>query len=123
VPPRVSFPAPAALPEAAEQPPMSLNCADAALLQDVSFTYQSTPGLSDGARIQLLLNPRPYADVIMEAYSATPALRAEYQRLRPYMAPVPQCLVDAETTGGRVVLSYRLYLEAGRPLIEVQRVP
>jgi uncharacterized protein len=123
VPPRASFPAPAPPPDSAEQPPLSLNCADAALLQDVSFTYQSTPQLSDGARIQRLSNPRPYADVIMEAYSGTPALRAEYQRLRPYMAPVPQCLVDAETTQGPVVLSYRLYLDAGRPLIEVQRVP
>ena len=42
-----------------------------------------------GARIQQLSDPSPYTDVIMEAYSATPALRAEYQRLQPYMAPVP----------------------------------
>jgi uncharacterized protein len=101
----------------------ALNCADPALLQDVSFTFQAVPQLSEGARIQRLNNPRPYNDVIMEAYSATPALRAEYQRLRPYMAPVPQCLVNAETSQGEVVLSYRLYVEGGRPLVEVQRVP
>lgn len=106
-----------------EAPLASLNCADPALLQDVSFTFQATPQLSGGARIQRLSNPRPYTDVIMEAYGSTSAMRAEYQRLRPYMAPVPQCLVTAETGLGEVVLSYRLYVEGGRPLVEVQRVP
>ncbi|WP_147426139.1 lysozyme inhibitor LprI family protein [Teichococcus wenyumeiae] len=116
-------PAPARPAEGGEGPQAALNCADPALLQDVSFTFQATPGLSAGARVQRLSNPRPYNDVIMEAYSATPALRAEYQRLRPYMVPVPQCLVNAETSLGEVVLSYRLYVEGGRPLVEVQRVP
>lgn len=120
-PPAQSAPPPPA--GGGEGPLAALNCADPALLQDVSFTFQATPHLSGGARIQRLSNPRPYTDVIMEAYSATPALRAEYQRLRPYMAPVPQCLVNAETGLGEVVLSYRLYVEGGRPLVEVQRVP
>jgi hypothetical protein len=31
--------------------------------------------------------------------------------------------VDVETSTGRAVLSYRLYAESGRTLIEVQRVP
>ncbi|MCG7362069.1 hypothetical protein MHZ93_12450 [Roseomonas sp. ACRSG] len=116
-------PAPAPPAGGGEGPLAALNCADPALLQDVSFIFQATPHLSGGTRIQRLSNPRPYTDVIMEAYSATPALRAEYQRLRPYMAPVPQCLVNAETGLGEVVLSYRLYVEGGRPLVEVQRVP
>jgi uncharacterized protein YecT (DUF1311 family) len=126
-PPPAPSPVPASpapsRPAGAEASPASLNCADPALLQDVSFTFQATPQLSGGARIQRLANPRPYTDVIMEAYGATPALRAEYQRLRPYMAPVPQCLVNAETSQGEVVLSYRLYVEGGHPLVEVQRVP
>lgn len=126
LPPPVVPPAPqppARAPETGNSPQASLNCADMALLQDVSYTFQATPQLSGGARIQRLTNPRPYTDVIMEAYSATPALRAEYQRLRPFMAPVPQCLVNAETSQGEVVLSYRLYVEGGRPLVEVQRLP
>lgn len=102
---------------------MALNCGDPALLQDVAYTFQSTPAVAAGARIQQMLRPRAYSDVVMEAYAATPALRAEYQRLLPYMAPVPQCLVDVETSTGRAVLSYRLYAEGGRTLIEVQRVP
>jgi uncharacterized protein len=99
---------------------LDLDCADPALLQDVTFTYQSMPG---GGRVRRLDNPRPYTDVIMQAYSSSPALQAEYRRLRPYMAPVPQCLVNAETSQGSIVLSYRLYRESGRTLVEVQRVP
>ena len=117
-------PQPAPPPEPARQPAATaIDCADPALLQDVAFTFQGTPGVSRGARIRQMLRPRPYSDVITEAYGATPALRAEFQRLQPFMAPVPQCLVDAETDGGAVTLSYRLYADAGRMLIEVQRMP
>jgi hypothetical protein len=130
--PAVAAPPPTAPPERAPPPmaaeaarptPPGINCADPALLQDVAFTFQATPSVSNGARIRQLLRPRPYTDVIMEAYAASPALRAEYQRLQPYMAPMPQCLVEAETTDATLTLSYRLYAEAGRMLIEVQRVP
>jgi hypothetical protein len=52
-----------------------------------------------------------------------PALRDEYRRLQPYMAPMPQCLVNATTPQGDIVLSYRLYAEGGRTLVEVRQVP
>lgn len=107
----------------AAAPPLPLNCTDPALLQDVSFTYQSTPEVSGGAPLLRMYDPRPYTDVIMEAYGATPALQAEYRMLQRYMAPVPQCLVNVTTSTGEAVLSYRLYAEGGRTLIEVQRVP
>ncbi|MBO1074242.1 lysozyme inhibitor LprI family protein [Roseomonas marmotae] len=129
VPAVISPPPPAAAPSAPARPKVPaapqgpLDCGDAALLQDVSYTFQATPELSAGTRIHRMHDPRPYTDVILEAYGATPALRAEYERLKPYMAPVPQCLVNAETGAGEVVLSYRLYAEDGRTLVEVQRVP
>jgi uncharacterized protein len=121
----VAPPLAAASPKATPQQPSSnsINCADPALLQDVAFTFQATPGVSNGVRIRQMLRPRPYTDVIMEAYGASAALQAEYRRLQPYMAPVPQCLVDAETADAVLTLSYRLYAEGGQILIEVQRVP
>jgi uncharacterized protein len=101
-----------------------LDCADQALLSDVVFIFQSQPGaLARGNNVRRLSNPRPYTDVILEAYSATPTLRDEYRRLQPYMAPTPQCLVDAATLQGDIVLSYRLYVEGGRTLVEVRQVP
>jgi hypothetical protein len=105
-------------------PLANLDCADQALLSDVVFIFQSRPGASASeSSIQRLSDPRPYTDVIVEAYNATPALRDDYRRLQPYMAPVPQCLVNATTPGGGIVFSYRVYTEGGRTLIEVRRLP
>ena len=103
--------------------PPTLDCADQALLTDVVFIFQSQPGADGQNNVQRLSNPRPYTDVIVEAYNASPALRDDYRRLQPYMAPVPQCLVNATTPQGDIVLSYRLYAEGGRTLVEVRRVP
>jgi len=103
--------------------PPTLDCADQALLTDVVFIFQSQPGADGQNNVQRLSDPRPYTDVIVEAYNATPALRDDYRRLQPYMAPVPQCLVNASTPQGDIVLSYRLYAEGGRTLVEVRRVP
>jgi hypothetical protein len=102
--------------------PVALNCGDPALLQDVSFTYQTAMKPSGGLAILRMHDPRPYEDLIQQSYSTTTALQAEYRQLRRFMAPVPQCLVNAETTQGDMVLSYRLYFEGRRSLIEVQRV-
>ncbi|EHL98243.1 hypothetical protein HMPREF9946_03676 [Acetobacteraceae bacterium AT-5844] len=89
-------------------------------MRDTVFIFQSQPG---NPAIQALENPRPYTDVIVEAYNATPALREEYRRLQRYMAPVPQCMVDAITAEGELVLAYRLYADGERMLIDVQRMP
>jgi hypothetical protein len=113
---------PPSTPDAAEL--TGLDCADQALLSDVVFIFQSQPGaVAQDNNVRRLSNPRPYTDVIVEAYNATPALRDEYRRLQPYMAPMPQCLVNATTPQGDIVLSYRLYAEGGRTLVEVRQVP
>lgn len=125
-PPAPTAPVPPAANPAATTPnaaPPTLDCADQALLTDVVFIFQSQPGAAGQNTVQRLSDPRPYTDVIVEAYNATPALRDDYRRLQPYMAPVPQCLVNASTPQGDIVLSYRLYAEGGRTLVEVRRVP
>lgn len=100
--------------------PLQLDCADSALLRDMVFIFQSQAG---SPKVLDLLNPRPYEDVIVQAYSATQRLRDEYEKLQPYMAPVPQCMVNAVTNQGEIVLSYRLYDHAGQMLVDVQRMP